>query len=115
MDSHDIVLPTVSELTHMSWFVFVIRLANTYTREERDRVIAGADASRHRQGLLPLHPSPSFYREKFGYSPGDFPISESVSTSTIALPFYNDMTEKDVDHVVRTLKQMLDRENIRRG
>ena len=41
MDSHDIVLPTVSELTHMSWFVFVVRLANSYTREERDRVIAG--------------------------------------------------------------------------
>jgi perosamine synthetase len=116
MDSHDMVLPTVSELTHMSWFVFVIRLASTYTREERDRVITGL--LRHDIGAKDYFPCihlQPFYRERFGYSPGDFPISESVSTRTIALPFYNDMTEKDVDHVVRTLKQMLDRENIRRS
>lgn len=116
MDSHDIVLPTVSELTHMSWFVFVVRLANSYTREERDRVIAGL--TRHDIGAKDYFPCihlQPFYRERFGYNHGDFPISESVSTRTIALPFYNDMREKDVEHVVRTLKQMLDRENIRRG
>lgn len=116
MDSHDIVLPTVSELTHMSWFVFVIRLDSSYTREERDRVIGGL--MRHDIGAKDYFPCihlQPFYRERFGYNLGDFPTSESVSTRTIALPFYNDMTEKDVDHVVRTLKQMLDRENIRRG
>jgi perosamine synthetase len=115
MDNHDVILPTVHDLTRMSWFVFVVRLAGTYTREERDRIIAGL--LRHDLGAKDYFPCihlQPFYRQQFGFSPGDFPIAESVSTRTIALPFYNTMTEGDVDHVVRTLGLMIERENIRR-
>jgi dTDP-4-amino-4,6-dideoxygalactose transaminase len=44
-----------------------------------------------------------------------FPIAESVSNRTIALPFYNQMTKKDVDIVAMTLEVMIQRENLRRG
>jgi len=57
----------------------------------------------------------AFYREKFGFKPGDFPLAEAVSGRTIALPFYNDLAERDVDFVCRTLVQMIERENLRRG
>ena len=116
MDSHDVILPNVHEQSTLSWFVFVIRLASTYTREERDRIIAGM--LRHEVGAKDYFPcihTQPFYRDKFGYGPGDFPIAESVSTRTIALPFYNDLTEEDVDFVVRTLNLMIERENLRRG
>ena len=116
MDNHDIILPTVHELTRMSWFVFVVRLASSYTREERDRVISGM--LRHDVGAKDYFPCihlQPFYREKFGYQPGDFPIAESVSQRTIALPFYNDLPETDVDIAVRTLNLMIERENLRRG
>lgn len=116
MDSHDVILPNVLEASTLSWFVFVVRLASTYTREERDRIIAGM--LRHEVGAKDYFPcihTQPFYREKFGYAPGDFPIAESVSTRTIALPFYNDLTEEDVDFVVRTLNLMIERENLRRG
>lgn len=116
MGHHDLILPNVHELTGMSWFVFVIRLAGTYTREERDRIIAGM--LRHEVGAKDYFPCihlQPFYRESFGFAPGDFPTSESVSGRTIALPFYNNMTEEDVDYVCRTLELMIERENIRRG
>lgn len=116
MENHDIILPTVHELTSMSWFVFVVRLAGTYAREERDRIIAGL--LRHDVGAKDYFPcihTQPFYRERFGYSAGDFPIAESVSGRTIALPFYNDMHEHDVDIVCRTLGLMIERENIKRG
>jgi perosamine synthetase len=109
MDHHDVVLPTIDEKTRMSWFVFVVRLASTYTREERDRIIAGL--LRHDVGAKDYFPCihlQPFYREQFGFGPGDFPIAETVSTRTIALPFYNDMTEDDVDYVVRTLGLMIE-------
>jgi perosamine synthetase len=115
MDNHDVILPNVHDLTRLSWFVFVVRLASTYTREERDRIIAGL--MRHDIGAKDYFPCihlQPFYRDKFGFKPGDFPIAESVSTRTIALPFYNSMTESDVDHVVKTLEHMIARENIRR-
>lgn len=116
MSHPDIILPTVHELSRLSWFVFVVRLASSYTREERDRVIAGM--LRHDVGAKDYFPCihlQPFYRERLGHAPGDFPIAESVSGRTIALPFYNDLTEQDVDFVCRTLGLMLERENLHRG
>ena len=34
----------------------------------------------------------------FGYKKGDFPITELISDSTIALPFYNNLEENDVKY-----------------
>jgi perosamine synthetase len=115
MGNPDIMLPTLGVETVMSWFVFVVRLGTTYTREERDRIIAGM--RRHEVGAgdyFPcIHLQP-FYREHGGHKVGDFPIAESVSNRTIALPFYNDLTARDVDFVASTLELMIGRENIRR-
>ncbi len=116
MDNHELMLPTILSDCHMSWFVFVVRLTSTYTREERDRVISGM--LRHDIGAKDYFPCihlQAFYREKFGFKPGDFPLAEAVSGRTIALPFYNDLAERDVDFVCRTLVQMIERENLRRG
>ncbi len=112
----DLVLPTIDEHTTMSWFVFVVRLATSYTGEERDRIVEGL--RRHDVGAgdyFPcIHLQP-FYREQFGFAPGMFPIAESVSQRTIALPFFNDLTPRDADIVHQTLDLMLARENIRRA
>jgi perosamine synthetase len=116
LTSTDIVLPTLNDQTVMSWFVFVVRLATTYTREERDRLIAGL--RRHDVGAADYFPCihlQPFYRELFGYKPGDFPIAESVSARTLALPFHNHLTDGEVEFVCQTLELMLMRENIMRS
>jgi perosamine synthetase len=116
MANPDLILPTVEPETVMSWFVFVVRLASPYTQEERDRVIQGM--RRHDIGAADYFPCihlQPFYRERFGFKVGDFPIAESVSHRTIALPFYNTMTPRDVDLVAQTLETMIGRENLRRG
>jgi len=43
----------------------------------------------------------------FGYKKGDFPVTESISQRTIALPFYNNLKERDIDYVVKKLKKTL--------
>jgi perosamine synthetase len=43
----------------------------------------------------------------FGYKRGDFPVAEEISDKTIALPFYNNLTEKEIDYVVKNLKECL--------
>ncbi|MGD9691931.1 MAG: DegT/DnrJ/EryC1/StrS family aminotransferase [Phycisphaerales bacterium] len=116
MDHHDIILPTICEETRMSWFVFVIRLTDRYTEAERDRIIAGM--RRHDVGSANYFPCihlQPFYRERFGFKPGAFPIAERVSSRTIALPFFNRLSEADQDHVVRTLDLMISRENLSRN
>lgn len=112
----DVVLPTVDESALMSWFVFVVRLATSYTREERDRVIDGL--RRHDVGSADYFPCihlQPFYRERFGFRPGDYPVAESVASRTLALPFHNDLSERDVGLVCQTLELMIARENLKRG
>jgi len=113
MDWQELILPNVHEDEQRSWFVFVVRLSDLYGQTERDRVISGL--RRHEVGAANYFPCihlQPFYRQKFGYDKGDFPIAESVSSRTVALPFYNRMDETHVELVVHTLKVMLQREQL---
>ena len=100
--------PYVAANVRISWFVYVVRLADQYTREDRDRTLQrlrerGIGCSDYFQ---PIHLQP-FYRERFGYEEGDFPITEGISLRTIALPFHNNLTEQEIDYVVSNLDDIL--------
>ncbi|MEL7087490.1 MAG: DegT/DnrJ/EryC1/StrS family aminotransferase, partial [Planctomycetota bacterium] len=53
-----------------------------------------------------------FYRNHFGFEKGVFPIAESISERTIALPFFNRMDPTQVELVCHTLKVMIQREQL---
>ncbi|MFK7884164.1 MAG: DegT/DnrJ/EryC1/StrS family aminotransferase [Phycisphaerales bacterium] len=115
LDVPDLILPTVPEGAEMSWFVFVVRLAAGYTREERDRVIQGL--RNHDIGAADYFPcihTQPFYQRAYGFREGQFPISESVSCRTIALPFFGEMTDREIDLVAQTLRVLIGREQINR-
>jgi len=110
-----LILPTIDGETEMSWFVFVVRLAAEYQRDERDRIIQGL--RRHEIGANDYFPCihlQPFYRADYGFRPGMFPIAESVSQRTIALPFHSNLSDKEVDVVCQTLEHMIDREELKR-
>ncbi len=113
MDWEDILLPNVPEECGdtMSWFVFVIRLNDTYTSVERDRIIRGMHT--HEIGASNYFPCihlQPFYQNDHGYREGTFCVAESVSQRTIALPFYPGLDEVQVEQICHTLKLMIDRE-----
>lgn len=115
MGTTDLTLPTIDPRVTMSWFVFVVRLAHTYSVEERDRIIAGM--RRHDIGAADYFPCihlQKHYREQFGFKPGDFPIAESAAARTIALPFHTRLTNDEVDFVAQTLELMISRESLKR-
>ena len=106
----EIEIPYVSSEVKASWFIYVVRLRSDYGRVERDRILEGLRERgiECRAYFSPIHLQP-FYRKLFGYKRGDFPTAESVSERTIALPFYNDLGEKEVNYVVKNLKELLRR------
>ena len=117
MDISDIVLPNVPPGADdlMSWFVFVVRLSATYDRDARDRIIAGM--RRHDIGASNYFPCIHLQPAYTGLprcEPGCFPIAESISERTIALPFYNRLDDNDIQLVVHTLKVMIQREQLAR-
>jgi len=80
----------------MSWFVYVIRLSDRYTRTDRDRILQGL----RKRGIgcgdyfQPIHLHP-VYRQL------------SIAARTIALPFHNNLTEGEIDYVVSGLKNIV--------
>ncbi len=44
-----------------------------------------------------------YYREKYGHTPGDFPVSDSWGASTLSLPLYPGMEDAAWRHVADTL------------
>ncbi|KLO21378.1 MULTISPECIES: DegT/DnrJ/EryC1/StrS family aminotransferase [unclassified Marinitoga] len=48
-----------------------------------------------------------FYRELYGYEEGDYPVTELISSLTIAIPFYTDLTIDKQRYVVQMLKKIL--------
>jgi len=107
-DIDEVAIPYVCPDVKIGWFVYVIRLSDQYTREDRDQILQklkqrGIGCGNYFQ---PIHLQP-FYRKMFGCKEGDFPITEHIASRTIALPFYNRLTEGEVDYVVENLDDIL--------
>jgi perosamine synthetase len=87
------------------WFVYVVQLPR---RAERDAVIRRlAERGIESKPYFPAVHLMSFYREHFGYREGQFPVCEDVAARSIALPFFPQMTEGQVERVARALSQVL--------
>jgi dTDP-4-amino-4,6-dideoxygalactose transaminase len=46
------------------------------------------------------------YRQKFGFTPDDFPAARDCYRSSMAIPLHNRMMTEDYDYVVRTIKEL---------
>jgi dTDP-4-amino-4,6-dideoxygalactose transaminase len=93
------VVPTT---TRMSWFVYVVRVNAPASRDAVMRTLAREDIP-SRQYFSPIHLQP-FYQERFGYERGDFPVTELLGDSSLALPYSGVMSEGQVDRVCERLE-----------
>ena len=103
------MVPTEPADCEMSWFVFVVRLTEEYTLKQRNELLnkmydRGVQVSNY---FPPVYLQP-FMVKKFGFKEGDFPITDSVCKSTIALPFHNNLSQEEVNIVCDELQGCLD-------
>jgi dTDP-4-amino-4,6-dideoxygalactose transaminase len=105
-DESDLLLPCENRGDERrGWFVFCVQLPPGADR----RAVIDSLAS---QGIaakayLPcIHLLPP-YRERFGFSGGEFPVAERVAERSLALPFFTSLTEGQVDRVCTALAEAL--------
>jgi len=115
MENKYLVLPTIDQTTQMSWFVFVVRLSDLFDGDDRDAIIKqlrieGIGASNY---FPPIHLQP-YIREALLTREGDYPVCEYVSARTIALPFFNKLSESQILRVCDTLERIIDRQLLTR-
>jgi len=104
----ELIIPHFEENKKISWFVYVVRLTSRFSQEDRDSVLRQLNEKEIgcSNYFTPIHLQP-FYRKIFGYKKGDFPITELVSARTIALPFYNNLKEEQIDYICENLKKII--------
>jgi len=89
------------------WFVFVVQLPRGADRDDTVRALAAAGIQS--KPYLPAIHLMSFYRERFGHRPGEFPVCEDVAARSLALPFFPQMSESQVARVAEGLGAALGR------
>jgi perosamine synthetase len=88
-----------------SWFVYVVQLPESADRDGVIQMLASQGIAS--KAYLPcIHLQP-YYRARFGFQGGEFPIAESVAARSLALPFYPSMTDSEIDRVCEALRTTL--------
>lgn len=106
--AQDLILPATPPEGTRSWFVYVVQLRDSFPAGARDTL----RTLLHEHGIqsAPYFPSihlQPYYRSRFGFKPGDFPVCEAVSARTLALPFYTGLPPEAVETVAGALKKCL--------
>jgi dTDP-4-amino-4,6-dideoxygalactose transaminase len=104
----EVVLPVEREGSTHAWHLYVLRLrpgALDLTREQfiiemKER---GIGTSVH---FIPIHHHP-YYRETYGWAPGDFPNADEAFESMVSLPLYTRMTDSAVDRVATAVEEIV--------
>ncbi len=90
----------------ISWFCYVIQFGEEVDRDGRDWIARSLATKGIETGkyFAPLHRQPIV--ASLPNKPG-LPVTDYVSSRTLALPFFNQMTEADVEEVCNALSESL--------
>jgi perosamine synthetase len=88
------------------WFVYVVQLPRRVGRDSAVRALAALDVPS--KPYFPAVHLMSYYRERFGHREGEFPVCEDVAARSIALPFFPEMREGQVERVAEAVRNVLE-------
>jgi perosamine synthetase len=99
--------PTDVADMQLSWFVYVARLANAFSQDQRDAVARmlqqrGIGCGRY---FAPIHTQPAYADLPMRRA---LPVTESASGRTLALPFFNRLDDERVERVTQVLRESIE-------
>jgi perosamine synthetase len=105
----NIVLPPYdTDNIRRSWFVYVIQLKSKFSKTTRDKIVEILKKKGIACGIYfpSIHLQP-FYQKIFGFQKRAFPVTEFISERSLALPFYSNLSNKDIKYIANSLKRAL--------
>ena len=94
---------TLPQVEH-AWHLFPVWIGD----RKRDHVIselqrAGVGVMVNYRAIHLL----TYFKETYGFKPGEFPVAESIGDASLSLPFYPSMPLEHVDRVIEVLRDSL--------
>jgi perosamine synthetase len=101
-------LPAVRQENLPAWHLYPIRLQLESLRVEREEVFRALYAENIGVNVhyIPVHLHP-YYRQRFGYSGGEYPVAERAYEELLSIPMFHGMTDQDVEDVVAALRKVI--------
>ena len=99
-----ITLPAVRQHVLPAWHLYPIRVDERVLGVSRDEILRALRAENIGVNVhyIPVHLHP-YYKERFGYCRGEFPVAEAAYETLITLPMFHGMTDRDVEDVIRAI------------
>jgi perosamine synthetase len=103
-----ITLPLVRDEVLPAWHLYPVRLDLVSLSAGRAEIFQALRAENIGVNVhyVPVHLHP-YYRDRFGYKPGDYSVAESAYESLISLPMFHGMTDRDADDVITALRKVM--------
>jgi dTDP-4-amino-4,6-dideoxygalactose transaminase len=106
----ELELPVRQPHVEHAWHLYVIRLH--LDRLAVDRAAFIAELTERRIGtsvhFIPVHLHP-YYRDRYGFTPADFPVASREYERIISLPLHPGLTEEDVEDVIEAVRAVVSR------
>ncbi len=91
-----IILPTVPDYCQPVWHVFGIRCED---REKLEKYLNDNGIGTNKHYPIPVHLQDCY--KDLGYSEGDYPMAEEISTTELSIPMYYGMSDDEIEQVIR--------------
>lgn len=101
-----LILPMELAGFERSWFVYTVVLRQGWSRDKLFNELSERGIQCGKYFCPPIHLQ-TYYREKYGYKEGDFPITEGISNQIIALPFHGNLDAGEVDYVCDQIEELI--------
>jgi perosamine synthetase len=107
-DLGGVMPPAVRADVKPAWHLYPIRLNLERLSADRAQVFRALRAENIGVNVhyIPVHRHP-YYRERFGYRGGEYPIAEDAYERLISLPMFHGMTDEDVSDVIHAVGKIV--------
>ncbi len=108
-DLRSLIVPKVRADVNPAWHLYPIRLDLTKLKAGRDHIFRALRAENIGVNVhyIPVHLHP-YYRQRFGFVGGEFPVAEGAYERLISLPMFHGMEERDVQDVIAAVRKVIE-------
>jgi perosamine synthetase len=102
-----VIAPTVLPEVNPAWHLYPIQIDSQILRTDRAEIFRALRAENIGVNVhyIPVHLHP-YYRERFGYKGGEFPVAERAYSRLISLPMFHGMSDRDAGDVIEAVRKV---------
>ena len=103
-----VIAPAVRAETDPAWHLYPVRLDLQKLSTDRAQIFRALRAENIGVNVhyIPVHRHP-YYRDRFGYKGGEFPVAEDAYERLISLPMFHGMSDQDVNDVIEAVRKVV--------